>query len=77
MRVETLDGHIFTTNYFKTIRFPIENIKNISVINLGIFKIARMHLRNKGVFGSRIPFIAKKSSLASFRSSYPDIQVDG
>ena len=76
-RVETSDGYIFVTNYFKTVRFSIDNIKKISIMNLGITKIARLHLHNKGVFGSRIPFIAKKSSLDSFRSSYPDIQIDG
>jgi len=74
-RVETSDGYIYTTNYFKTVRFPIENIKKISVMNLGITRIARMHLHNKGLFGSKIPFIAKKNSLESFKNSYPDIQI--
>jgi len=76
-RVETSDGFIYATNYFKTVRFPIENIKKISVMNLGITRIARMHLHNKGLFGSKIPFMAKKSSLDSFRLSYPSIQIGG
>jgi len=76
-RVETADGYIYTTNYFKTVRFPIDNIKKISVMNIGIAKIARMHLHNKGLFGSRISFIAKSTSLDSFRSNYPDIQIGG
>jgi hypothetical protein len=75
-RVETSDGYIYSTDYFKTIRFPIDNIKKISVINLGITKIARMHLHNKGVFGRIIPFMAKKSNFDSFRTSYPDVQID-
>lgn len=74
-RVETSDGFIYTTNYFKTVKFPIENIKKISIMNLGITRIARMHLHNKGLFGNKIPFIAKKSSLDSFRSSYPNIPI--
>lgn len=74
-RVETSDGYIYTTNYFKTVRFPIDNIKKISTINLGITKIARMHLHKKGVFGSKIPFMAKKSSLDSFRTSHPEVQI--
>lgn len=74
-RVETSDGFIYTTNYFKTVRFPIENIKKISVMNLGITKIARMHLHNKGLFGSKIPFMAKKSSLDSFKLSHPQVQI--
>jgi len=74
-RVETSEGYIYTTNYFKTIRFPIENIKKISVMNLGILKIARMHLHNKGLFGSKIPFITKWTNFESFRTQYPDIDI--
>jgi len=74
-RVETSEGYIYTTNYFKTIRFPIENIKKISVMNLGIIKIARMHLYNKGLFGSKIPFITKWTNFESFRTQYPDIDI--
>ena len=74
-RVETSDGFIYTTNYFKTVRFPIDNIKKVSVMNLGITRIARMHLHNKGVFGSKIPFMAKRSSLQSFKNSYPNIKI--
>jgi hypothetical protein len=76
-RVESADGFIYTTNYFKTVRFPVENIKKISVMNLGILKIARMHLHNKGIFGNKIPFIAKWPNLNSFRSQYPDIEING
>jgi len=75
-RVETAEGHIYTTNYFKTVRFPIENIKKISVMNLGIIKIARMHLHNKGLFGSKIPFITKWSNFESFRTQYPDVVIE-
>lgn len=74
-RVETSDGFIYTTNYFKTVRFSIDNIKKISVMNLGITRIARMHLHKKGLFGSKIPFMAKRSSLQSFKNSYPNIQI--
>ena len=76
-RVESADGFIYTTNYFKTVRFPIENIKKIAVMNLGIVKIARMHLHNKGIFGDKIPFMTKWSNFNSFRSQYPNIEING
>ena len=74
-RIESADGFIYATNYFKTVRFPIENIKKVSVMNLGIVKIARMHLHNKGIFGSKLPFITKWSNFNSFRSQYPNIPI--
>jgi len=65
-RVETEGGYVFVTDYFKTIRFPLENINNISTLNLGLFKVVWLHLKTKGIFGKRIPFIAKKSSFNAF-----------
>lgn len=68
-RVETEGGFIFVTDYFKTIKFPIENIDRISTLNLGLFKVVWLRLKTKGVFGKRIPFIAKKSSFNTFEVS--------
>ncbi|MEM9545763.1 MAG: hypothetical protein AAGA77_07310 [Bacteroidota bacterium] len=70
-RVEHQDGFIFTTDYFKTIKFPIENIDRISTMNLWLIKVVWFHLKAKGIFGKRIPFIAKKSNFESFQMNYP------
>lgn len=72
-RVETKDNEIFCTNYFKTVKFPLQNIKRISIINLGVLKIARMHLHKKGTFGKVIPFIAKRPNLEAFKFENPSI----
>lgn len=74
-RVEEEDENIYMTNYFKTIKFPVKNIKKISVMNLGIIKIARMHLHQKGLFGSKIPFITKWSNFETFKNKYPAIPI--
>ena len=68
-RVEHKEGDIYVTDYFKTIKLPIENIHRISTLNLIIFKVVWFHLKTKGVFGKRIPFIAKKSNFKSFEST--------
>ena len=72
-RVEHEEGYIFTTDYFKTIKFPIENIEKVSSMNLGLFKVIWFHLKAKGVFGKRIPFIAKKSNFIAFKAKYPQL----
>jgi len=72
-RVEHEDGFIFATDYFKTIKFPIDNIERISTMNLGLFRVVWFHLRTKGFFGKRIPFIAKKSNFESFQMKYPNL----
>lgn len=75
-RVETKEQEMYCTNYFKTIKFPTQNIKRISTINLGIMIIARMHLHNKGEFGKVIPFITKRSIIKSFKQANPSIAID-
>jgi len=72
-RVETQDKFIFVTNYFKTIKFPFENIDHISTLNLGLFKVVWLHLKSKGLFGKRIPFITKKSNFKSFETNNPSL----
>lgn len=71
-RVECQDKLMYVTDYFKTVRFPFENIDRISTLNLGLVLIVWMHLKNKGKFGKRIPFLAKKSNFAHFKSTNPD-----
>lgn len=72
-RVETEGGFIFVTDYFKTIKFPMENIARISTLNLILFKVVWFHLNQKGIFGKRIPFIAKKSNFNTFELSNPSL----
>ena len=72
-RVEYENGSMFVTDYFKTITFPLENIERISTMNLGLFTLVWLHLRAKGIFGKRIPFLAKKTNFQSFESNHPDL----
>ncbi|MDF1695589.1 MAG: hypothetical protein P1U56_07140 [Saprospiraceae bacterium] len=72
-RVEYEDGHIFATDYFKTITFPLENIVRISKMNLGIFTVVWLHLQSKGIFGKRIPFLAKRTNFKTFESNHPQL----
>lgn len=72
-RVETQERYIFVTDYFKTIKFPFENIDRISSMDLFLFKVVWLHLKSKGIFGRRIPFIAKKTNFKSFEMQNPEL----
>ena len=72
-RVEYQGNEIFVTDYFKTIKFPVTNIDRISTMNLFIFKVVWFHLRAKGIFGKRIPFIAKKTTFALFEANFQNL----
>ena len=72
-RVEYQGYEIFVTDYFKTIKFPITNIAKITSMNLFIFKVVWFHLRAKGIFGKRIPFIAKKTTFAMFEANFQNL----
>lgn len=72
-RVEHQDGYVFATDYFKTIKFPFQNIERISKMNLGLFTVVWFHLKTKGVFGKRIPFLAKRSNFKTFEVNNPSL----
>jgi len=72
-RVEVEGDHLFVTNYFKTIRFPLENIKRMNVTKLGFLKLVHLTLHHKGEFGNKAFFLAKKSNFSDFETQYPEI----
>lgn len=72
-RVEYEAGFMYVTDYFKTVKFPTENIERISTLNLILFKVVWFHLKSKGIFGKRIPFLAKKSNFKNFEINHPSL----
>lgn len=74
-RVEQESGFMYVTDYFKTIKFPFENISYIYTMNLGLFTVAWLHLVVKGKFGKRIPFITKSSNFKEFKEKYPSLFI--
>ena len=72
-RVEQENNHMFITDYFRTVKFPFENIKHISTMNLGLFTMVWIHLNTKGAFGKRIPFLAKRTKFKDFVAKYPSL----
>jgi len=65
-RVESDHDYLYITSYFKTIRIPLDAVQKVSISNLIIVKLARIHLINKGVFGKKIAFITKQANFQTF-----------
>ena len=70
LRVEVEEEAIIVTNYRKTYRYPIQNIEKIS--NPTSFpSIVTITLKNKGHFGKKITFIARKSVFLDYLATHP------
>ena len=73
VRVEMDDEFIYVSNYFKTYRYPIQNLKNIKEDDLILFKLIRFELVEKSRFGKRIPFLAARTRFNTFIEEHPEI----
>ncbi len=62
-RVECDEFFFFVTNYFKTARYPYHQIENISETGFFSFTIVDIELKTKGIFGKRIFFLGRNSTL--------------
>jgi len=65
-RAEASETHLFVTNYFKTYRYPIEEIENTQISNWGLFKLLKIELRYKGKFGKKIIILPNKNEVPDF-----------
>lgn len=65
-RVEIDDTHIYVTNYFKTYKYPYNDIAEIKESNILFFKKIKIKLLSKGAFGQNFTFIASKKRWSEF-----------
>ncbi len=78
MRVEIENDAILVTNYRKTYRYPIHNIEKISNPT-SFLPIVTITLKEKGHFGKKITFLARKSLFLDYVAAHPkykDLLVD-
>jgi len=62
-RVELSNESLFVSNYFKTYRYAFSDVEKIKSYNFSLFEVLIIHLKAKGKFGQRIPFLLKKVQL--------------
>lgn len=66
LRVEANHEDLYVSNYLKTYRIPIQNIAKVTETNMLLFTLVTFHLRQRGSFGKKIHFVAKKSNYTAF-----------
>lgn len=67
-RVEGNSEHLIITDYFKTFRYAHAGIDKITESKFAFIKVVTIHLKEKGSFGIKIPFIASASRYEEFMS---------
>lgn len=72
-RVELDEDFIYASNYFKTYRYPYNNIEKMTERDLGLFSLVKIHLIAPGKFGKRIPFILDEAMLNDFLGRNPAV----
>ena len=65
-RIDADDSHIYVTNYFKTYRYPVQDIEKITLYNHLILKAAHLKFKGKTSFGKKVIFIPMMSNLLNF-----------
>lgn len=70
-RVEFDREYLYVTNYFKTVRYLIEDIDWISETNLFIVHLGHVRLKAKGIFGKKITFLQSRQKFEDFVKADP------
>lgn len=70
-RVDMDDTHVYISNYFKTARYPYEDLDKITTNNFGLFKSANIHLKGAGIFGKKSTFVPSRKLFPLFMTTKP------
>lgn len=58
-RVDADGRYIYVSNYFRTVRYTLDSIKEYEIYDHILFKAIHIHLHEKGRFGKRIILLPK------------------
>ncbi|MFZ1751640.1 MAG: hypothetical protein WAU01_15685 [Saprospiraceae bacterium] len=73
-RIELGPEFYIATNYFKTYRLSYQDIRKVSILGLGPWKIVKFGLAAKSSFGKNIVFLADSELYDLFLHTNPDVQ---
>ena len=73
-RVEVDNEYLYVTNYFKHVRYPLEQIANFEVKDWRLFKVVSVRLPGKGSFGQNIVFLPSGKAFETFAASHEILQ---
>jgi hypothetical protein len=72
-RIECDELFLYATNYFTTVRYPYHQIKEIREQSLFGVPLVDVELKQKGVFGRRLFFIGRSSTLNLLYNKHADL----
>lgn len=72
-RVEFDREYLYVTNYFKTVRYLLQDIDHISETNLAVVHLGHVWLKAPGIFGRRITFLQSRQKFEDFIKSDPSM----
>lgn len=70
-RVEFDHQCLYVTNYFKTVRYPLDDIDFISETNLGLVYLGHINLKAAGTFGRKLTFLQSRQKFEDFVKADP------
>lgn len=73
-RVELDDSHLYITNYFKTIKLPLDQVVSFSTIHLFGMNRVKVRLAYKSSLGKNIRFICDQARFDYFKSRIEPLQ---
>jgi hypothetical protein len=73
-RVDANEEFLYVNSYFKSVRYPFNNIEKIELSDYGVFNFGHITLVDKGSFGKTISFLRSGRGFRQFLEKYPDYQ---
>ena len=67
-RVDYDDNSVYITNYFKTYRYPLQDLESIQLENYTLFKLIKLKFKGKTKFGTKIYCLPSKPGIESLQS---------
>lgn len=71
-RVDMDDKYVYVSNYFRTYKYPFQDIESIKGISFAPNRIYKIQLKSKGSFGSAIYFLASQKLWQDFVETHPN-----
>lgn len=72
-RVEVDGEYLYITNFFKSYRYPHDQIERLVDSNFTIFHLGHVHLKSAGSFGKKITFLQSRQKFEAFMESHPEL----
>ena len=74
-RIDATSEFMYVTNYFKNVRYKHEYIQKIETSKGFLFSYGTLVLKEKALFGDRIPFIVSRKRLEIFLEENPELKI--